>query len=513
MAIINGTQFNDNNTFNGGAFRFSLIGTSDSDIVNGLAGNDILDGRDGDDQLKGGTGNDTLRGGNGNDSLDGGAGGDNMDGGDGIDTYFVNNVGDVAAETNNTANGGFDTVIATVSHTLGFAIEDLFLSGNTSINGKGNDKDNHIIGNGAANILNGAAGADRMTGGNGNDTYIVDNVGDVVIEDSEDPVAGIDTVNASVDFSLSFGINNLKLTGIGAIDGFGNELNNIISGNGAANFIDAGSGNDTINSGAGNDILRGSDGNDTLNGGSGADNMDGGDQNDTYIVDNAGDIAAEQSIGNQSGYDVVQSSVSHTLGFGIENLLLTGSAVITGIGNDLDNLIEGNGAANALHGETGNDRLYGRGGNDWLLGGDGNDFLSGESGNDILVGGNGNDRLSGGLGNDTLFGDLGEDEYGFFSPLGVLNVDQINGFSSASDTIVLLDTTFSKLPSGIVAPQYFRANATGTAVDADDFLLYNTTTGGLFYDSDGNGAGGAVQFAILSGAPIISAADFSVMGL
>ena len=57
MAIINGTQFNDNNTFNGGAFRFGLIGTPDSDIINGLAGNDILDGGDGDDQLKGGIGN------------------------------------------------------------------------------------------------------------------------------------------------------------------------------------------------------------------------------------------------------------------------------------------------------------------------------------------------------------------------------------------------------------------------------------------------------------------------
>ncbi|MEQ1721262.1 MAG: calcium-binding protein [Nitrosomonas sp.] len=252
MAIINGTQFNDNNTLNGGVFHFSLIGTSDSDIINGLAGNDILDGRDGGDQLKGGIGKDILRGGNGNDSLDGGTGMDNMNGGDGIDTYFVDNAGDVAAETNNTAAGGFDTVIATVSHTLGFAIEDLSLSGNASINGKGNDKDNHIVGNGAANILNGAAGADRMIEGNGNDTYIVDNIGDVVIEDFEDPVAGIDTVNASVDFSLSSGINNLKLTGIGAIDGFGSELNNIISGNGAANFIDAGLGNDTINSGIGN---------------------------------------------------------------------------------------------------------------------------------------------------------------------------------------------------------------------------------------------------------------------
>ncbi|TXI17554.1 MAG: calcium-binding protein [Nitrosomonas sp.] len=496
MATINGTQFNDNDTFNGGAFRFSLIGTPNADIINGFAGNDILDGRGGDDQLNGGSGNDRLLGGTGNDSLDGGTGADNMNGGDGIDTYFVDNAGDVAAETNNTASGGFDTVIATVTHTLGSAIEDLFLFGNAPINGTGNAKDNNITGNSAANVLNGAAGADRMNGKDGNDTYVVDNLGDVAIEDFEDPVAGIDTVNASVDFSMSFGINNLNLTGNGAIDGFGNELNNIMNGNGASNEIEGGLGDDTINGRAGNDILKGDDGNDTLNGGAGADNMDGGDQNDTYVVDNVGDIAAEQSAGGQSGSDQVLSSVSHNLGFGIEDLNLTGSAAINGTGNDLNNRIDGNNAANTLNG------------------GAGNDFITGNGGNDTLFGGPGNDLLDGGLGNDVIFAGLGtDDQYVFSTPLGATNVDQINGFLASADTILLIDTIFANLPDGAVAPANFRANATGTAVDANDFLLYNTTTGALSYDANGSGAGGSVQFAILSGAPAITAADFFVTAL
>lgn len=494
MATINGTQFNDNNTINGGAFRFSLIGTANADTINGLAGNDILDGRGGDDQLNGGSGNDKLLGGNGSDLLDGGTGADDMNGGDGIDTYFVDNAGDVAAETNDTVVGGFDTVIATVSHTLGSAIEDLFLFGSNSINGTGNSKDNHIVGNGAANVLNGAAGADSMRGGDGNDTYIVDNIFDATIEDFEDSLSGIDTVNASVSFSLSFGINNLTLTGSSAIDGFGNELDNIITGNSAANFIDGGLGNDTLKGGAGNDALRGSDGDDTLNGGTGADDMDGGAQNDTYIVDNVGDIAAEQFNGNGSGIDTVQSSVSHTLGSGIENLTLTGNAAINGTGNSLDNLITGNNAANTLNGDAGDD------------------FLFGGNGNDTLFGGTGSDYLSGGLGNDVIFAGLGtDDRYLFDTALGATNVDQINGFFAGSDTIELLSTIFSKLAPGNVNPANFRANASGTAVDGNDYLVYNTTTGALSYDSNGSGVGGSTQFAQLSGAPAISATDFLVI--
>lgn len=47
MANINGTPFDDNNTFNSGAFRPSLDGTNNSDVIRGFAGSDILNGRGG----------------------------------------------------------------------------------------------------------------------------------------------------------------------------------------------------------------------------------------------------------------------------------------------------------------------------------------------------------------------------------------------------------------------------------------------------------------------------------
>ena len=85
MATINGTNFNDNNTNNGGEFRPSLIGTNQADSIFGKAGNDILSGLGGNDYLEGGTGNDKLYGGTGNDDLRGEAGNDYLNGGIGKD--------------------------------------------------------------------------------------------------------------------------------------------------------------------------------------------------------------------------------------------------------------------------------------------------------------------------------------------------------------------------------------------------------------------------------------------
>src|SRR5258708_7897615 len=76
----------------------------------------------------------------------------------------------------------------------------------------------------------------------------------------------------------------------------------------------------------------------------------GGAGNDTYVVDNAGD-----TIADSSGIDRVQSSIAYTLGTALENLTLTGTGDINGIGNALNNAIVGN---------TGNNLLTGLGGND-----------------------------------------------------------------------------------------------------------------------------------------------------
>ncbi|MFM7438759.1 MAG: hypothetical protein ACKO2V_09170, partial [Snowella sp.] len=70
--------------------------------------------------------------------------------------------------------GGVDSVFASATHTIGFGIENLTLTGVgllfPSINGTGNENNNVITGNSGNNVLNGGAGNDTLSGGLGNDT-------------------------------------------------------------------------------------------------------------------------------------------------------------------------------------------------------------------------------------------------------------------------------------------------------------------------------------------------------
>lgn len=490
-----------NDLISGGDGNDVLSGDNGNDQLYGEAGNDALFGRDGNDQLFGMDGYDLLNGGSGDDLLDGGAGADEMIGGEGNDTYVVDNVADIVTEM---ANEGIDTVIASIDYTLADTLENLTLSGSENLVGIGNDADNLLIGNVGDNVLignggndtlNGGMGADIMKGGTGDDTYIVDNAGDVVVEYANE---GYDTVRASVSYSLSENVEKLVLTGTASINATGNALDNTLIGNSGSNVIDGGIGADTMIGGKGDDvyvvdsaddviveyagegidtirssvtrtfedtvenlvltgnasidatgnamsnILIGNSAANVLDGNTGADAMSGGAGNDTYIVDNIGDMIYEAA---DEGDDHVISSVTYTLSNNVERLSLVGADAIDGTGNDLNNTLIGNGADNVIDGKAGADTMFGGSGDDTYIvdnAGDvviealnkgtdhiissvsyvmpenienmtlsGSDDISatGNELDNIIAGNSGNNVIDGKVGSDTMSGGMGDDIY------------------------------------------------------------------------------------------------------
>ncbi|WP_223555859.1 peroxidase family protein [Pseudomonas sp. BF-R-01] len=284
--------------------------------------------------------------------------------------------------------------------------------------------------------------------------------------------------------TLTGGAGNDVLLGLGGSD--------TLNGLAGTDQLFGGNGNDILNGGDDNDILNGEDGNDTLNGGLGADALNGGAGNDTYVVDNVGDLITE-AVGG--GTDLVQTAfASYLLDANVENLTYTGAGNFTGTGNALANTITGGVGNDLLDGGAGADRMVGgagndtyivdaatdvvvevagggtdtvqtslasytlsgnvenltytgvgnfagsgnglnnvitaAAGNDTLNGGGGNDILTGNSGNDTLNGDAGNDQLVGGIGTDTLNGGNGDDSLD-----GGDGADTLNG-GAGSDTLL-----------------------------------------------------------------------------
>ncbi|MDD5366144.1 MAG: calcium-binding protein [Gallionellaceae bacterium] len=469
----------------------SLVGTVWADTINGGAGSDMLDGRVGDDVINGGDGADKLYGGAGNDRIDGGSGWDTMVGGTGDDIYFVDDLGDLITEkagegvdtvfssstcylsanvenltltgtssirgvgndlnnvlvSNGVANtleggagddtyyvgagdtiyeytgAGTDTVFAGVNWTLSANLENLILTGSAAINGTGNSLANQLTGNRGNNVLNGGAGADTMAGGEGDDTYVVDNLADLVIEAGSN---GIDAVQSSVTYTLAPNLENLTLTGYSAVDGFGNDLSNTLTGNSSNNTLTGGGGNDRID------------------GGSGSDTLVGGMGDDVYFVDASSDKVIENA---GEGTDTVNATVSVTLGDNLENLVLNGYAAFNGTGNALNNYLRGSIASNTLKGEAGNDLLEGGDGYDTLTDTSGTAYMNGGTGGDTLTGGTANELFIGGGGSDTITTGNGADIIVFNRGDGV---DNVYGGTGTDNTLTLgggiryADLTLSK---------------------------------------------------------------------
>ncbi|KQY89763.1 Calx-beta domain-containing protein [Brevundimonas sp. Root1423] len=201
----------------------------------------------------------------------------------GNDTYIINHTGDRIVEA---FNEGVDTAISTISYRLSDNVENLTLTGQ-AVRGDGNALDNILIGNGQENslygydgddVLDGGAGWDTMNGGSGNDIYYVDAEFDAVIEAKN---GGVDEIRTTHGVQV-LGVHVENLTGLSDSGQvlIGNAVNNVIKGAAGDDHIDGMSGNDILFGNAGMDFLLGSAGDDFLFGGGDDDRLEGGSGND-----------------------------------------------------------------------------------------------------------------------------------------------------------------------------------------------------------------------------------------
>jgi Ca2+-binding RTX toxin-like protein len=515
-AAAGSPNFWGSNSIITGTGNDTVVGGSGANNIDGGDGNDDLNGGASDDFILGGAGDDILLGENGNDFLGSdGLGADIVDGGAGDDRFqLLNDVTTTAINFSYTsATGGNIQNIESVDIQTGLGDDNINASaalgtpnilGNNFIFTAGGD--DTVIGGGGADDISGGDGLDYLIGGAGNDSLDGGNDSDILIGsngDSDTLIGGAgddvyevyanttiietgsderDRVYADSNYTLGANQEYLLLWGTGNINGTGNSENNALFGNVGNNQLNGGAGNDYLNGGAGNDALDGGEGSDVLIGGnSDLDTLVGGSGDDVYEV-YTGNVITEAA---GEGIDWVYAVVDYTLGANLENLVLWETANINGTGNSEDN------------------------------------YLYGNVGNNLLAGGTGNDSLFGGVGNDSLTGGLGNDEFTFRGGFGTLGVDTITDadFTLTADKIALSKTTFnltSAVTTGVnfgfsVADEF--ASVSGSADTSSALIVYNSSTGSLFYNQNGSdagfGAGG--QFAVLTGNPALTATNFVLL--
>ncbi|PJI45393.1 MAG: calcium-binding protein [Rhizobium sp.] len=313
----------------------------------------------------------------------------------------------------------------------------------------GNDT---LTGSAAGDSIIGYGGADRISGGAGDD-YIDGGAG----RDAFNGGAGFDLLSFSLAHDDVNAVRGIVLNAAAGTvtDAYGN----------AETFT----GFESFRGTQFGDVMTGSSINEVFTGLGGRDRIDGGGGFDEVQFNR--DIYYGARF---EGVTVNLTAGTAIDGFGRTDTLINIEAVV---GSDFADRLTGSAVANRLRGEDGNDMLNGRGGNDTLIGGDGRD---------IFV---------------------------FNAPLSATtNVDIIDDFSAADDTIWLENAIFTALPTtGALASTAFVSNTSGLAADSSDRVIYERDTGMLYYDSNGSAAGGRVAVAHLDAWLILTAADFTVI--
>lgn len=493
-----------------------IYGSNFARTYEGFSGNDTFVGGSGDDWFIGGTGSDAFYGGEGRDGVsfwqEGQTSGVNFAKTFLVDGYYQNLKDGTSAK---------DYAFSSIEMFEGTDLNDVFDF--TSCWRTTRDLEIWLLD--GDDIFKAGAPGDSVYGGGGNDTLVY---GALL-----DGGAGTDTFisPAIIAFwSADAGghgarVNASLSTGQIRDDGFGNtetitDFDGVPAGGGsfygtrfadrfiggaAGNLFAGNGGNDYLAGNAGNDQLYGGDRQDSILGGSGDDEVEGG--------------AGEDTMAGGAGYDHLGFWGVNATGHGVTvNLTLTAGQVRDdGFGN-----VETATGFEALSGSQFGDRLIGSGGANLLWGNDGNDTLSGAGGgddigggwgSDLVNGGRGNDSLGGGGNNDTLTGGGGVDQFYFGWDLPDVGMDRITDFVAGSEIIWVGSWWGGGFVQETLLANQFRSGAgVVTANSSTQRFIYNTSTGALYFDADGNGGGAApVNFATLPNLAALTFADIHIM--
>jgi Ca2+-binding RTX toxin-like protein len=496
---------------------YSLL-RSHSDVINGsdyarnydgFSGNDTFYGGDGDDWFNGGTGYDEISGGAGRDGVTflNGARAEGVD----IDyslfhTITVNRDGNGASDVLYSIEmlecTNYDDTIDLpwigISERPGFTIwllggNDIVHTGygnSTIYGGAGSDTIN------GGDVLDGGDGLDILVSGNHLAFWSADTGGHGVVVDMTQASGQIvddgfgNTETIGDDVSASFFGTRFADRFIGSANWaefWGNAGKDSMTGGTGGEFLYGGGGADTISGGDGDDEISGGSGRDLLNGGAGHDNLG------FWDVDATGH-GVVVNLSRATGQ--VRDD-----GFGNTE---TARGFETLSGSSFNDAFTGGKSANFLWGNDGNDTLYGGGGRDSLVDGLGDDLLGGGKGDDFLWAFDGADTLTGGIGNDVFY--LAADT----PALG--GIDTIADMTHLVDDIGIGQWWSAKLTgTALTSTQFIAGAGRVTASTTSQVLIYNTTTGRLYFDADGSGsASTAVWIASLSNHTTLTYQDFIV---
>jgi Ca2+-binding RTX toxin-like protein len=520
---------------NGTSSADTITGDANANVLNGLGGNDTIEAAAGDDVVNGGSGDDRIIGGVGNDQIDGDVGTDTADysnlgqavtlGPRGVltkgslGTDSLRAIESIIGATNqqNLIDNSAADAGASVNVNLGTnQLNVLGLPGGQSLsfqvskfpNVNGTSGADTITGDALANILNGLGGNDTIDGADGNDT------------------------------------------------------------------IDGGAGDDVLMGGAGNDRFIGSSGNDIIDGGTGMDVLDYSSSTEAityrYFYDNINIsppgtfpilIATQRNaiLKGSSGVDTWTNAETIRgaagLANGINFTFIQFSQRFTSLQGAQAPAIVADLSANSLQFSEGGVtktltlenfvNVTGSYSNDTITGNAQNNVLNGYVGSDTLVGGAGDDLLVTDE-NDTLTGGMGADRFQFLGSYFVsagrfgvnfrqLNASTVTDFQSGSDQLVLTPGGFSGFTyptssessaslfgfqgltpvagtNQLDPSQFLAVSSFGAAFPSTARVIYNTSTGELFHQSpSGFPSGlGAAKFAMLQGAPTLSASDIVI---